>query len=193
MSSDREVIIDETEYLTATRIPLSILAWVILIPLLALQTKTRSSHSPAGARSLEAKWTDWLMLGVTSSNTIHQLSFIFVWFVCGHCRLIAISWGFTRPIIKGFNWLFLIHRAKLAQELQPLLSKRCFEQILPALSVVLTVGFVCRIIQNILNQEYKCVSYEDWEAIQFCIAKNNDAQKSVAALLLALDGFITIF
>ena len=75
-----------------------------------------------------------------------------------HCRL----------VVKGINLLFLIHRAKLAQGMSPVLSQKWFEKVFPTIVAVIIIVFVAVVTRNTLEMQMECVSYLDSDVFQWC-------------------------
>ena len=187
MSDETTSTNDEMRHFASEAIPLSIGVWILLLPILVIETFHRSP-----VHHKDSKRTRWLLIAVTASNAAHQLSFMFRYFSCSHCELLTTMWGDTRALLKCFNWLFVIHRAKLAQAMQPILSQRCFEVILPCIIITIAIGFLYSITTSNFEQKWICSSYEDWEDLQFCITAEGGQTKGIVAAAMGLDGFITI-
>ena len=151
-------------------------------------------------RNRNARMTKWLMFGVISSNALHQISGITILLVCAQCGILYSSWGVTRSILKGFNLIFLIHRAKLVQGITPVLSKKWFEKIFPAVIVVTISGFIFASIDNGMNKHSECAPYNNWGGISHCqgvqdpaAADEDDNFTILVACTVGLDSFITAF
>ena len=178
---------DKIEYRATELIPISIAVMLLLIPVLILQA---TNHEPP--RNRRAKHTKWLMLCVMASNTFQQFSFYFEWFLCRYCRVSGAGWGCSRAIVKGFNLTFLLHRAKLAQGMAPVLSRKWFEKILPTFIWLAISGFVFSIIEVETRMQYICIQYTDWNAIDHCVVWNEASAKGIAIFAIGLDGAITL-
>ena len=170
-------------------IPISTSGLLLLIPVLILQAVVKRE-----IRSRNARITKWLILGVFASNGTYQSIFALKWLVCGYCKVILGSLSCSKAIVKAFNLLFLIHRAKLVQGMNPILSKKWFEKIFPTIVVVIISGFIFSIIKNIANRDFGCTNFEDWSDGHTCTSdRNSDGEKGIGGAALALDTLITIF
>ena len=144
-------------------IPLAIIVFFLLFPVLIFD---KFNEKPI--RSRNGRITDWLMLSVVASNALFQISQLTELLVCAQCKIINSSWGVTKSILKGFNLLFFIHRAKLVQTINPVLSKKWFEKIFPAFIVVMISGFIFASIDACIYDDFECVSYDNWDSLSHC-------------------------
>ena len=187
MSDETESTNDGMRHFASEAIPLAIGVWILLLPILVIEVLHRNP-----VRHKDSKRTRWLLIAVTASNAVHQLSFMFRYFSCSNCELLQTLWGNTRVFVKGSNWLFLIHRAKLSQGMQPILSSKCFEVILPCIIMIIVIGFLYSITKSSFEQKWICSSYDDWEDLQFCVKAEGGQTKQIVAAAIGLDVLITI-
>ena len=179
-------------------IPLAIIVLLLLFPVLIID---RVNNQPI--RSWNARITKWLMFGVIASNALFQISVLTELFLCAQCEIIYSSWGVTKSILKFFNGMFWIHRAKLVQGITPVLSKKWFEKIFPAFLAVIISGFIFASIDSGLEGPYDCVQpYDNWSQLSQCEkVKKTDAEANaednsftiLIAGAIGLDCAITVF
>ena len=152
-------------------------------------------------RSRNAKLTRYLMIGVITFNTLSHLLWIGRWLGCVNCGLLVGFMFTSKAVVKGINMAFLIHRAKLVQGMSPVLSKKCFEKILPAIVAGIVFIYIAGIIKSLTNPDlvWICVQGNDWKSIQFCSSEktednqSNDDARGGTALAIAIDLVITTF
>ena len=193
-ADDQENEVQHTEYSAARQIPLAITVLISIVPIVILNVSTKRT-----ARSRNGRITKWLMIGVIASNASYQIIFLMRWLVCEYCPWIIASWQCSRVIVKGFNLTFLLHRAGLAQGLTPVLSKKWFDLILPAVIVLgMTWFLVSVVLGEIQDGEYDCVEYHDWNSMDHCLPSAgletfDDSLRTQAAIAIGLDAIITTF
>ena len=169
-------------------IPIPVIVFLLIIALCVLE---KINHKVD--LSSNAKRTKWLMNAVIISNLIGAIS-SFIWnTMCFNCPIQAVELGDTRLIMKWVNYLFLIHRAKLAQGMTPLLSKKWFNKIIPG---IITFVFVISLVFSTLGllkvyKEYGvCGMYHRVDGMQFCFLAggydNKMDDENLMALLLFL-------
>lgn len=176
---------------------LAIIVFVLLLPVLIVD---RLNQRPI-RRSRDARITKWLMFGVIASNALHQTAVLAKFFICAHCIFLWSSWGVTKAIVKVFNQIFLIHRAKLVQGITPVdvLSTKWFEQIFPAFIVVIGSGFIFASINMYIGVQTKCSPYDDWDGLYYCDdvidpeAADEDSRTVLVACAIGLELLITAF
>ena len=172
----------------------AIIGLVFLLPVFILE---RLNQQPI--RSRNARITKWLMFGVIASNALHHTSFLIDLFVCAQCQIQWSIYGVTKSILKGFNLIFLIHRAKLVQGITPVISKKWFEKIFPAVIVVIICGFIFGNIDVGMNSQTECVPYNHWDALLHCRsvedpdAPDDHSFTVMMACAIGLDSLITAF
>lgn len=175
------------DYSATEIMPVSIAALVLLIPVIVMQIKNHEQP-----RNRNAKHTTWLMVCVMASNTLHQMIFYWKWFICKYCGTSNVAYYCTRAVLKGFNLLFLIHRANLAQGMSPVLSKKWFEKILPSITGLLVIGFVFSIIEKDSRTQYICIQYDDWNALDHCHIPGEPQTNPIAVFAIGVDVSITL-
>ena len=185
---------NEQEYTTDKafiQIPLVLLALLLLVPVFVVELVNRQP-----VRSRIAKQTRNLMFGVIACNTIHHLIFILSWLACGYCKLLFGAVYITRSIVKGCNLLFLVHRCKVAQGMAPVLSRKWFEKIFPAIIVGIVVVFIAAIIYSLSGMQYVCKPYNDTDLFQICrrdvnAANEDSSTRITGGLAIGVDMVIT--
>lgn len=149
-------------------------------------------------RSREAKRTKYLLLGVFFSNIAFQITSVLRETVCIHGNLITAATYDCRFLLRAVNLIFLIHRAKLAQGMSPILSKKWFEKIFPSIIAFLFVVFVVTVTGDTMKSNFECVSYSDSNVFQYCIdadwESDNQANedKVTVWIVIILDAAITL-
>ena len=135
------------------------------------------------------------MIAVMTSNTIYHLIWSTKWLGCNRCTLLMSSYFVSRVVVKGINQIFLLHRAKVVQGMAPVLSKKWFEKILPAIIGVIVVVFTFGSIIGAMDTHWICHrSDDDWSSIETCTRlQDTDPPRMTAALWLGLDLVTTIF
>ena len=141
-------------------IPVAIVGLIFLLPVFILDKLNQQPIRSQNAR--------WLMFCVIASNALHHTTFVVQLLVCTQCKIQYCSWGVTKAILKGFNLLFFIHRANLVQGITPVLSKKWFEKIFPACTVVIISGFIFASIDAALEIQTECAPYDDWDGLSHC-------------------------
>lgn len=121
-------------------------------------------------RSTTGKRTRSLIIAVFITNTIFQITWILRATACHRldCHVINTALFTSRALLKGTNLIFLIHRAKLVQAMTPILSKKCFEMILPSIIIACTLVFAILATPSTLNKDYHCAMYDDSTSVHFC-------------------------
>lgn len=195
MSSEDEQELRDDTLQAAFWIPVTGASVLLIMPVLMLQAANQRE-----IRTRNAKRTKWLMLGVIASNTAAASIFFVRMLVCGgYCNiLIGIQGALGKILLRIFNLLFLVHRAKLAQGMTPILSKKWFEKILPTIIVVVFSGFLLIGLTSTAETNYACSPYEDWSDVSICNPiVDPDAQvdertfKAFVVAMIALDVLIT--
>ena len=148
---------------TNYRFLVAIIGLVFLLPVFILE---KLNQQPI--RSRNARITKWLMFGVIASNALHHIVWMLELSVCVQCKIQYSSWGVTKAILKGFNLIFLIHRAKLVQGITPVLSNKWFEKIFPRFIVVMICGFIFASIDDGMHKNAECAPYDNWDGILHC-------------------------
>ena len=192
---------DPIRYSANEQIPLSLAVLLLILPVLTFELVNRQPTKSISNIPRNTKITNLLMIGVMASNTACASIFVIRWLVCGECRVIMGSWSCSRAVLRAFNLLFLIHRAKLVQGMTPILSKKWFETIFPGIIVVATSGFLGGIINDMVTQQYDCTPFHDLDAITHCIPakgvdefhNHNEDGKIMAAFAIGVDAVITAF
>eukprot|EP01083_Nonionella_stella_P162022 531438_1 len=70
-------------------------------------------------------------------NTISSLAQLLAYYTCYFCYLGHLIYKILFIITRCINQLFFIHRAKVAQDFQPILSEKWFDYILPTIVILL--------------------------------------------------------
>ena len=180
----------------SVRFPTDLVVLLILIPPIFAEWRNQQP-----VRSRNGKVTKYLMIGVMTFNTLSQLLWAGQWIGCANCGLHMCSIYISKALIKGINMAFLIHRAKLVQGMSPVLSKKWFEKILPAIVVGIIVILISATIKSFLdpNLHWICVTANHWESGTRCSPdidqddQNSSDSRKTAALAIALDVVITTF
>ena len=187
--------LDESETLIApeksaiSNVSFDWIIFLLIIPIIIFDqiSKTR-------ARSRDAKRTTSLMKAVLMSNTAFQMCVIVNGMTCADCTISTVVIRETRILLKSVNRLFLIHRAKLAQGMAPILSRKWFEKILPCI-VIAWMCIMCFGAGRIaMNQTFMCSPYSDSGALNFCWdSTHSRSDRRVMGGILTLDVLWTIF
>ena len=120
-------------------------------------------------RTSNGRRTKLLMIAVIISNALFALSTLANNTMCLYCPAQGAVMMDTRWVMKWFNWLFLIHRAKLAQGMTPILSKKWFNKIVPGIITLLVVFVMLNMTASALQHEgWFCGTYSDNDDIQAC-------------------------
>ena len=149
-------------------------------------------------RSNNGKRTNRLMIGVIIANATFTLCALFYNTTCLHCAVQYALMLDAKWIMRWFNLLFLIHRAKLAQGMTPILSKKWFTKILPRIITFVTVMFLILTTVSSFSKEMICETYNDI-GLQYCDVAGgytNSASDVLKALLVFYIGFdliLTVF
>ena len=146
-------------------------------------------------RSHNARHTNHLLFAVLIPNTLYQVWCVILAFVCAECKVLFITAYITRSVAKGANLMFLIHRAKLAQGMDPLFSIKWFEKVFPSCIAVYTTMLIGFTIYGVGQEVYHCESYSDADALQICrLGHDGDAEShGIAAMAIGWDLLITTF
>ena len=170
---------------------------IVFVLVLILSILEKANHKKD--RSSNGKRTNRLMIGVIIANAAFTLCWLTYNSMCLHCPAQYVLVMDTRWIMRWFNLMFLIHRAKLAQGMTPILSKKWFNKIFPAIITFVTVLFFLISIPLGLQKETMCETYKSMDAdIQQCaLAAGYDGQgnamKGVAVFFIGFDLIITAF
>ena len=167
----------------------AIVIFISILPVLVLDRRSRKPN-----RSRDAKRTQCLMTGVFISNLLFQLIVVLRYTVCVHCTVMTATMFICRSVLKGINWIFLIHRSKLVQGMSPVLSKKWFEKVFPILAAVLTFGFIAVGTRNSMKLDLECVLYSDSDVLEWWdvdLSKRGSAQAKTPWLAILLDTMIT--
>ena len=149
--------------------------------------------------SSNGKRTNRLMIGVIIANATFTSSHLLYETMCLHCPVQYVLMMNTRWIMRWFNWLFLIHRAKLAQGMTPILSKKWFTKILPTIISFFTVLFLFMSTFHGLQKETMCRTYTSIGMdIEHCSLSDGydgaiGALKAFAVFIVGFDLIITVF
>ena len=139
------------------------------------------------------------MVGVMVFNTMSHLIYMGRWLGCTDCKLLYGSAYVSKAVVKGINMIFLIHRAKLAQGMSPVLSNKWFEKILSAFAGGIVIILIAATINSIMALEFICEQGNDWTFLTYCTRANdednlnNDNQRLAATLAIMVDVVICSF
>ena len=169
--------------------------WIIFLLIFPVFVLDRIRRTRA--RSRDAKRTKYLMMGVLISNAAFQMCVMVNSMTCTDCNISnAVILG-TRVLLKTMNRLFLIHRAKLAQGMAPILSKKWFEKILPSIVTAWMCFQLFGAGYSAMDQTFLCSLYSDSEMFSFCWNANlgiyNESESRRMAVALTVDLLWTSF
>ena len=169
---------------------LSILVIVfLLIFILSILEKVHHKED----RTSNGRRTNRLMIGVIIANAVFTLCMLLYNTACLHCPL---QWALvtnTRWIMRWFNLLFMIHRAKLAQGMTPILSAKWFNKILPRIITFFIVLFILASTPSNLKRETICKTYNDINIQQCASAVVTDSNLGVFLFFMGFDLVLTAF
>ena len=171
-----------------SNVALEVVILLLIIPVFIFE-RTNKIH----IHSRDAKRTQCLIRTVLLSSTLHQTFRIARSMECLDCRITYAVMEDMRVLSRGINALFLIHRAKLAQGIQPIISKKWFEKIFPAIAILYYVGGLYGTAKSALEDTFVCVPYTDQKALHFCWNSNDqnyDAGAKRAVTLAAVFAFL---
>ena len=173
-------------------IPILIVVFLLILILLILEKVNHKED-----RSSNGKRTNRLMIGVIIANatfTLCVLTFNTMCLLCPVQYALALD---TRWIMRWLNLLFLIHRAKLAQGMTPILGKKWFNKILPTIITTVTVLFLLVSTKGCLEQEMICNTYNDMDIQQCVVTEGLDggtnARNGIVVFFLGFDLSVTVF
>lgn len=174
--------------LASVAIPFNILVLILIAPVFVAE-KLHREH----VRSNNQKRTKYLLWGVFVTNTTYQVWSIVLSMICVECAVLWAAAYSTRSLLKGTNLLFLVHRAKVAQGMDPILSMMWFEKVFPSIIILQMVGFIgATIYEAAYGQEHHCRSYPDSNTLRVCITDHSDEDSfRIAAFFVGMDFFIT--
>eukprot|EP01083_Nonionella_stella_P277288 942601_1 len=89
---------------------------------------------------------------------------------CWQCKILLLVKTQVYLASKLFNYLFCIHRAKLAQELRPTFSKTTFEKTLPIIAVSFVATGSITSVFTLPSANVYCGGYFDTDKLSFCNA-----------------------
>ena len=172
-----------------------IIVLLLIIPVLVIEWL----HRNEGRSSRNGRRTQRLLFGVIIANTTFALATLLSWTVCLHCPGQITSFFVTRLIMKAMNALFLIHRAKLAQGMQPILRAKCFDRILPiCISTFFGILALFAPVESLFNVVWECQSYRDTNVFHNCwksevTEEEDEFKRKQMGVFLCVDFFITAF
>ena len=144
-------------------------------------------------RSTNGKRTKWLMIAVIISNAVHCVVILTKFTMCLHCSAQYALLVDTRWVMKWFNLLFMIHRAKLAQGMTPTLSKKWFNKYLPRTITLFMFVMMIGFTYGSLLINGVCATYSDIDGIQFCFHDVLDKKSQGGVFIfLGFDLVITV-
>ena len=120
--------------------------------------------------------TKRLMLAIILSNMVCKLTHLIqnVW--CIDCVATATIWGNMYAASKVINYSFFIHRAKLAQGMVPIFSRKVFEKVLPMMVVGVGSVYMASLTFTVLtNTKLVCSSYTETQDIDLCMMVTSDS------------------
>ena len=169
---------------------------IVLLLILVLSVFERLNHKVD--RSSNGKRTNRMMIGVIISNFVFTSFVLMRLVMCMHCAVQEALVIEARWIMKWFNLQFMIHRAKLAQGMTPILSKKWFNKILPRSITFFTVIFMFFTLNGVRSSEAICHTYRDIDSIQACwmpggFDNRNGGIKAYATFMLGFDFVLTTF
>lgn len=166
---------------------------IILLIIVSVFVAEKLNHKPN--RSSNAKRTTYLMRGVMVSHATWQVLSIILAITCVHCQASwAAAWS-IRAVMKGITLLFLGHRAKLAQGMVPILSKKWFEKIIPRFIIAQMFCMVLSSIYAAYTDEFQCTLYPDDDNLEFCTTAENASEDSniIGWIFILFDFWVTGF
>ena len=175
-----------------------IIVFLFIIPVLLIEW----FHRNDGRASRNGRRTQRLLLGVIIVNTVFAFASLLNWTVCFHCTGQISFYGGTRFLMRAMNALFLIHRAKLAQGMQPVLRAKCFDKILPiCISTFFCFFGMVGAVSTFAMSRAECQPYPDSDVFHHCYGRDSsqeeaiddDKQRIFQGVILCIDFFITAF
>ena len=164
-----------------SNVGLEVVILLLIIPIFIFE---RTSEICIHSR--DAKRTQYLIRAVLLTCALYQTFRIVISMECLDCRISYAVMEDIRILSRGINALFLIHRAKLSQGMEPIISKKWFEKIFPAIIILWHASGMYHQAKYVLDEEtFVCVQYTDQEMLHFCWNTNDqhydaDARRSVA-------------
>ena len=183
---------DSIELNASDHLPIILTVFLLMLILVILEKVNHKVDS-----SSNGKRTNRLMIGVIIANGTFTLCMLTATTMCLHCTGQLVLYMDTRCIMRWFNLLFLIHRAKLAQGMTPILSNKWFTKILPR---IVTFFFVIQLLGSTgssLQKETICKTYNDMD-IEYCTIAggydgSSDSGKGILTFFLGIDLVGTAF
>ena len=181
-SADPEI----PQILAAVGVTVEIFILLLILPVCFLELCDRKRN-----QSRQTQITQRLMIAVFLSNCANQVTCILIMTTCTNCTVTGVSYMYSRIILRGINWLFLIHRAKLVQGMTSILSTKWFNKILPIFVVIWIIGTLVwtTFVNDIIEREYQCLSYTDSDTLQWCWDLDYETTSSD---LISLSFFLTM-
>ena len=136
------------------------------------------------------------MVAVLISNTVFAITQIMFWSVCWQCTVEITFWILSRWIMGGINLIFLIHRAKLVQEVipNPVLGAKWFDTILPRCIImpfpIFAIFAMISVGDTYFMKETVCKTYSDTDIFEYCDLKTIDDQIRAGAVAMICVNFV---
>ena len=173
-------------------LPIIVIVFLLMLILLILEKVNHKED-----RSSNGKRTNRLMIGVIIANATFTLFMLTSNIACLFCPVQLVLFLDSRCIMRWFNLMFLIHRAKLAQGMTPILSKKWFTKILPRIITFIFGLFVLGTTKSSLEKETICKTYNDIDIQQCAVAvefdESSQGTKGILTFFLGFDLVVTVF
>ena len=181
---------DPEEINASDHLPIQIIVFLMILILIILEKVNHKED-----RSSNGKRTNRLMIGVIIANATFTVCVLTYSTTCGLCSLQLVLFVDARWIMRWFNMLFMIHRAKLAQGMTPILSTKWFTKILPRIITFFIVLLLLGTTKSCLEKETFC-TYNDIDIQQCAFVEEPDGLTNADKILVFFLGFdlaVTVF
>ena len=190
--SSKKCIFLMSSFSASKDVSVPVIVFLLIIPVLVIEWLHRND----GRSSRNGRRTQKLLFGVIIVNTVFALAILLAWTVCVHCTGQISFFVSTRFLMRAMNALFLIHRAKLAQGMQPILRAKCFDKILPICTSTFFCFFAIISPLHLLSTAvYECQSYPDTDVFHHCHGREEEEAEERGSTIfhLGIDFIITVF
>ena len=180
----------------AYEISSDVVAFMLVLFVFVVERIGSSSRRPA---SREGRITKHLMTATILINASMYMFLCIPRFICVgvHCQAIHTIHGNMMLVCRTINFLFMVHRAKLAQGISQILNKTWFEKRLPIFFIVSAV--LCSMCMSpywIAGEvEWACVHHTDARSVRFChgnYSDNNYASTLYALFMIGAYSYIAV-
>eukprot|EP01083_Nonionella_stella_P175127 608955_1 len=160
----------------------------LLVLIHTIRRRKRQGPLPA-----DASYTYKLTTLIVVLNLMYSIIDAILSRVCFQCNVMVPIRTNLFIIAKVSNYLWFIHRAKLSQGLNPLLSENCFTKVLPRIVIIIgciyCIGMDVSVILG--SGGLVCTHWEDADTERACYAKEEGM--SLYFIGAAFDIMLTLF